>query len=218
LVNNAFPELSRQLMNMPKHQRVVAEGNAQIDNPDVTAAINYGLTYMLSSFCRENNIDSSQVLAVRRDSITYIGDRARVVDIEHAHWRHVDTMCVYHRFAQNIEIGLTLEGRQIVKGLGMPAQTRHRNYTLQRLTEYMKLELGGSRMLEYLSNWRREYLQRRLPIGFYREFTVDSLYRLLRRAGRYTIYTDAVTVDPVFIDDSYNYVHVLHELFSCQRL
>jgi hypothetical protein len=205
----AYLDLVERLQGLPKYERVIQEGLAKQRDPDIDRAMTHGLQLNLLDFCRANNIDQSRLIAVRRDSLTFYGPRPTTTEFEFVKWKHVGDWDVYHRLDQ-IELFMSLTGDVVYKGMGAEKYELHVAFLAAALRNYMALEISSSvRCLEYLARLRSDYLNFRLPVGFYREFNADSFYRTTIGYHRQTVCCEIPPSSPEVLDITYNYINVI---------
>lgn len=202
------------LLNAPKTEREIIIGKMQGRNPEITKTLKSGIANARRIFMQENNIQDSEVLAIRNDSITILGSTPVIkLDItDRVHFResgcytsffHVNAIDLYY-FYDRITNTEVLD----IKGLGNESVELHKPFILEFLAElFYTAQIDGVRSaINLLSNFYSTYLKKDLPVEYYRELNSMSRYRMNKEFSLYdTMYIDSATeYDKSFIDISHN--------------
>lgn len=164
-------------------------------------------------FFEANDIEDKDVFSIKKDAIFLINKPASVVDFNHVHFALKNVYTSYFYLDGN-EFYFRKHLRQIdVKGIKDELLELHRDYMLRALGEiFVYVENGNQkRIFDYLYDFRTDYINRTLPVGYYRELNRQSLYRL---TGLQLMHNDIGVVDIdewmiSKIDTSYNYMHYI---------
>lgn len=196
------------------NERYIAIGKMQGADTKVTEALQNGITNARKIFMELNCIDDSDILAIRNDAITIIGnkpvkylnvtDRVRFREVARYtsfyHLGFLDLLYLYDSI-ENIEA-------MDIKGMSDKAIELHKPYMFEFLSElFYRAQMEGVKSaIQILSNLYANYVSRSLDIGFYREFNSESRYRLIPGFSTVVSYTldHATNADKPYINIGWN--------------
>lgn len=210
-----YLELANQLSRLPKQDRVIREGLAISKDPAIDRVIKNGLNAMISEFCRANDLNITNVIATRRDSVTFFGNSPNIVDIGPAKWRKVGEWHSYHRFKNGLETMMTLTGQFNSKGFNQTSLEMHRPFMLEFIKNFTAQEFSDRKqLLPWISDFRKRYLNFEIQAGYYREFNMASQFRSKTTLANQTIMFDNCPPDANMIDPGYNYLTIILPLIQ----
>ncbi len=210
------------LYNLPKLERNIAIGNMCGSDSNITTILKEGIMEARKFFLEQNDYKDEDILAIRNDAITVIGREAkyraagnRVIfrlagkytsfySTPNMDMRNINSKINGVDFFYYID---PVSGQECLdtKGLG-DAEVLHKNFMLDFLAElFYTIQLNGIEMsINLLKSFYLNYINKALPIEYYRELNSRSLYKLNSDLSMTSaLYTDIV-IDKKFIDIGYN--------------
>lgn len=205
----------------PKIEREIAIGKMEGRNPEISKMKKQGITQARKAFMELNQIQDSEVLAIRNDSIAIVGNRPiqilqvtdRVVfreDGRFTSYYHLGNLdCFYYaNIIENVE-------RLSIKGMNDDAVHLHSEFMLDLLNElfYRAQFEGVKSAIPILNSIYMSYIKKELPVGYYRELNANSMFKLNRNMSMISdIYMDMASEhEKQIIDPSVN-EKILREL------
>ena len=203
-------------LTCPKLEREIAIGKLQGRNPKATEALKDGISQAKRIFMESNNIEDSDVFAIINDAIIIIGSKP-ILNLQvsdRLKFRLDGTFTSYMRL-KNIDLYYyfnrsTNEEKITNRGLGSAASELHRDFMIEFISEILySTQIDGVRTsVPLLQNVHHNYINRDLPVGYYREFNSQAMYRILdnicpKYSGPY-YQENAIEYEKQFIDISYN--------------
>ena len=209
------------LASLPKILREKEIGLREKADQSIYTSIQKGINEAKYNLVTFNKINPEQIVRIANDAV-YINsiinlDYLKFGDyIEFKPKSEYNVYCclnkviIFCRFDHGGNIHID------VKGIGDNASL-HQNYMIYTIMSTITLleRAGIIDALDYLSEICEAYVKRELPVGYYREFNSDSLYKTLYSTiGMYPYGLTDVREDQKYdIDINYNYV-ILRELWS----
>lgn len=165
------------LYNLPKMERQVRVGIMQKD-PKIASVISNGFKEMRTLFCTQNNIAENEILAIKKDAL-YIIDKVP----QYTKFKNIEFLCknLYTSFYYIGGLELYYNSKYEildVKGISDNILRYHDNYMKDFLMYMFSLieKRDYVSAISDLNNFRNDYLNLKLPPGYYREFDNRSLY------------------------------------------
>lgn len=206
------------LSQCPKMERQIYVGKLEGSNSEVVRILKNGIANARRVFMEANGIQDHEVLAIRNDAIMVIGNRPittlniseRVAFREAAKYTsfyHVNYLDFYYycNRVDEVEI-LDIKG---IKDKDNGALELHRHFMLEFLCTLFycaQIEFLQD-AITLLSCFHDNYINRRLPIEYYRELNSQSKYKLIPdMSTKWEYYLDYATEYDKFhnLDISYN--------------
>lgn len=206
-------EQYQYLYHCPKHERSVTIGKMQGRDNRITQILKEGIANARKVFILSNNILDKDILAIRNDAITIIGDKnitnLRVTDrvnfeLEGSYrsFYRINFLHMYY----NYDLVSKTEVLDI-KGLGDFGVEIHNNYFMDFLRElfYTAQIEGVDNALHLLAIFYNNYIMGNLDINYYRELNPQSMFKLNPILRTQTLYVnDASEGDRAYINTMYN--------------
>lgn len=199
----------------PRMVRQIAIGKLLGQNPEVKSILKNGITNARKVFQETNNINDSEILAIRNDAITIVGRPAynlqitdRVAFKEAGHFTSYYKIN-YQEYFYMYDVVTQNENLE-VKGLGDSSISLHSSFMLEFLTElFYSAQIEGPKMaISLLQMFYNNYINRLLDVGYYRELNSQSKYRFLvsdKNVSLRSIYADWLSnYDKRYIDIGFN--------------
>lgn len=231
---NAISEETYQyLYAAPKLDREVFIGKMQGRDSNITSILKDGIANARRIFIEANQITDDEILAIRNDAITVIGDKPiRQLQItDRVAFRLAGLYSSYYSveridYFYNCDRIKGLESLE-VKGLGDGGQHLHEQYMLSflmRLFYTAQIE-GAKNAINILQSFYYNYINKNLDIQYYRELNSQSMFRYISNFSMVsTLYTEfASEYDKNIIDISYNenilrqFMRILASLYFAKR-
>lgn len=199
----------------PRMIRQVAIGKLLGQNPEVKSILKNGITNARKVFQEMNDINDSEILAIRNDAITIVGRPAYNLQItDRVAFREAGHFTSYYKINYQEYFYMydvvTQNENLEVKGLGDSSISLHSNFMLEFLTElFYSAQIEGPKIaISLLQMFYNNYINRLLDVGYYRELNSQSKYRFLvsdKNVSLRSIYTDWLTnYDKRYIDIGFN--------------
>lgn len=200
-------------LNCPKMEREIAIGKMQGRDKTVYETLRNGIENARRIFIEKNNIQPSDILNIRNDSIclitnreldTYITDRVQFrLTGDYRSYYKIQSLCMYYNF-DIISKRETLD----VKGLGEFNVSIHKNFMLDFLAElFYTAQLDGvESAIQLLATMHRKYVNMELPIEYYRELNTYSYLKMKEHMSQYSSYQLDIADERFkqYIDISFN--------------
>lgn len=199
------------LSNLPKYDREVEIGLLIRSDKKYYDIISIGIQKAKEMLFEMNNIKNYMVVRIANDAV-YINHSINLYNTQFG-LIHFKQKSIWNSMIKlgNIIIFFNFIGDNIeidVKGLGVNKEL-HSNFMLSAIANvvYMMERVSTQDALKFIIDLYQNYLNKKLPIEFYREFNPDSLYHLSN--------SDFYITDPSKseIDIGYN-LYILRELWS----
>ena len=171
----------KYLKSLPKKQRTIVEGKMQKKNKQLTKVINDGLIKYRSLFLKSNNIDDKNIISVKKDAFILVNASIKHNTFDNVVFRKKSRYSSYYRISK-LEFYYS-KRYDILDVKGINTETaefkKHNKYMIKFLKSIFALnEVSHKQACIELKKFAYEYINLKLPKGYYREFNSDSLYRL----------------------------------------
>ena len=181
------PDLLARLEAMPKGASAVAIGklNRVPEYKGISDRITQGIRTRMEALLRVNGVESDRILSVKRDAVFLLGTPPPRLALDDGTQFSIKN--AYSAFAKlgTVEVYANLRrGTADLKGIPTEKEVLHRNHTLRLVLDFLDMLAKGKTVeaADTLRQYREDYVTRRLPLGFYREFNASSSYAV--RMGR----------------------------------
>ena len=198
---------------MGKLQRQIAIGNLQ-KNPKYSAIINAGFEKARKCLIQQNNIAEDEIVSIKKDALCVL----RRLDYTDFGNIHFSLKSVFSMFimCMKLEIYFYYDERNDnydiqIKGISDDLLPLHETF-MSILCEILRLvqQKNLPAAMQFMTQIRQQYSAGELPIECYREFNVNSSYRL--KGMDYGVLDlspeEKVTLKP-FIETGYNNMFLL---------
>lgn len=200
-------------LQCPKLEREIAIGKMQGANPEVSLALKNGIANARRVFMEMNSINPSDVLAIRNDAITVIGDRYMKTDItdrvkfrlsgDYRSFYRINRMHLFYNFDL-----ITKTEVLDIKGLGDLGVAQHKHFMLEFLSElFYTAQIEGVEMaIKLLATVYEQYINKSLSVEYYRELNETSRYKLSSDMSKFSSWylEHATEYHKKYLDISYN--------------
>lgn len=187
-----------KLYHSYKLQRQIAIGNLQKQNSNVTNILQEGIIEAKKELFELNDIDPDKVLSIKNDAVFLIGKILNITTVLNGNVKFI-LKNSYNSFVRlsGIEVyylynRTTGNEAYSIKGLGK-SEHLHEEYMIDFIlfilssiqTESIESTIG------YIKDFYNQYINRNLPVGYYREFNSQSKYII----GEYAVDDIVDTID-----------------------
>lgn len=187
-----------KLYHSYKLQRQIAIGNLQKQNSNVTNILQEGIIEAKKELFELNDIDPDKVLSIKNDAVFLIGKILNITTVLNGNVKFI-LKNSYNSFVRlsGIEVyylynRTTGNEAYSIKGLGKNEHL-HEEYMIDFIlfilssiqTESIESTIG------YIKDFYNQYINRNLPVGYYREFNSQSKYII----GEYAVDDIVDTID-----------------------
>jgi len=186
------------LERLPKAERSIAVGRlsgerSRAGGRSLSEEITRGIRLRVESMLEANEIGTDSLLSVKRDAVFVMGrPPTRLVLEDGTVFRVKGTYTAYARLGRVELYCVPRWKRWDAKGISEEKRGLHGDFTVQLAMDFLGLWQGGDprEAAATLQQFRGDYVARRLPIGFYREFNSESSFCL--QAGRSRFLSDSL--------------------------
>jgi hypothetical protein len=202
----------RWLEGLPKLERAVEVGKLSRERvgpgggKTLSKAITEGISMRVEGMLLANGIDRSRIVSVKRDAVFVSGPPPSVLSFaDGTAFRVKGSHTCYVRLGR-VELYCTPSRRRwTLKGVADDRMGLHGPYSVELAMDVLRLLEAGSpaEAAATICQFRRDYVARRLPLGFYREMNGRSSFCV--RAGRMRFLVDEV--DDGFPRDTLEITH-----------
>lgn len=208
------------LYSLPKHLREKEIGLREKEDPSIYTSIQVGIKEAKIDLADFNQLNESQIVRIANDAV-YIDSNIDLPYVKFGEYiefkqkSEYDVYCnllgviIFCKFQPDGNIHID------VKGIGDNA-ILHQNYMIYTIMSTITLleRSGITDALDYITDICEQYLRRELPVGYYREFNSNSLYKTIYcTLGIPYSLSDIYESQKFDIDINYNYT-ILRELWS----
>ena len=179
-----------KIESLDKKKRVVRIGLLQRKDKSFKEKLSASFIDIRKRFFEANHIEDKQILSIKKDAIFTIGE-VEETDFGFCHFveKNRYTSYLYIKNAFNrFEFYYSSDGKLDIKGLGDEAYALHKEYLISFFKQiFFHMENSSPQTLyRYLSRFATKYKKRELDIGYYREFTQNSIFHLMDHEETYS--------------------------------
>lgn len=200
-----LPETTiKYLENLSKNERKVVMGIMQRNDKEFRKAHNEAFKLGRKLFFEENELDSSNVLSIKKDAIFAL-KRCENVEFNELVFVPKNVYTSYYRF-DRYEYYYYSNGLD-VKGIADDKLMLHREFMISALHEFMYLmeKAKTDKVIRFLKEFIYYYKTKQLSVEFYRELNRDSMYRLDYRLNNQSFAIDHVdSKEDILINYNFN--------------
>lgn len=176
-------EYYEKLKNLPRMKRQIEIGYLLKYTDGLSDRLSDGIAMFRKRLFDENNIQDHEVLSIKNDAIFVIGRKLKNTIFDNIEFVLKNHYTTYIRIDKSIEV--YFESNSIdgtisldVKGISDTKLELHHKYMATILADVMYyMETNSiSDGLTYISDIYNQYIDRKLPIGYYRNFNANSDY------------------------------------------
>lgn len=201
----------KELEQMPKMESKIKIGIMQRNNRQLAKDMLKGFEYYRERFIKENNIESKDILSIKKDAIFLINKGIQKDTFDYVVFDCKNRYTSYYYF-NGLEFYFNSMTRAIdVKGISDKKLKKHNKYILKFLRNmFYYIELGNSKeSIRYLKKFADKYRHKELPVGYYREFNSESAFKFADITLFGGIYTTDLKLSIDDVDIFYNYNNVI---------
>jgi len=199
--------------NFTKQERTIEIGKLQRDNKKLADNMMNAFRKARLEFCELNEIENEDILSIKKDAMFIIKKQCKNLkigdNIEFSMKNRYSSYC----YLNKLEFYYSVWNDNFdIKGA-----TDKEHPLLKHICNIIKLNEKSNRQLIFrnLQKLRIEYLERKLPVEYYREINPNNSFKLLERYARYVLYLDEIAEEFLDqIDISYNYINFIVPLIS----
>ena len=197
-----------ELYNSDRMTRQVYIGNLEKSNPKIVKALQIGIIEAKRNLFLSNNLTNEDILAIKNDAVFTVDKELRVTKFGNIEFKlknlytsfmRIDRLEFYYSFNR-----ITKEEKMDVKGLGKK-EYLHREY-MTDFIEYIMNSIESGDIENIITDFTlfyRSYVNRELPIYYYREYNPYSYYRIY--GTNYCLdYLNNTSDNVMSLDISYN--------------
>ena len=177
-----------RLYNMDKHLREIYIGNKLASKEFSYDDIRDGIKEAKRRLFESNNLTDLEILSIKNDAVFIIGTKPILTNFNDFIFSVKNVYTFFMNTSTKIEIYYKYDpmtGMEAidVKGINDEVFIKHSNHMVQFLASvfYMIHKSTISDTLKYFNSFYEDYINRRLDIGYYREFNPESMFRIRSR-------------------------------------
>jgi hypothetical protein len=206
------------IKSLPREERQIYVGYMQKDK-NIANILSDGVAEFRYKFITQNNVTDRELLSVKNDAIFLI-DKIPVVTIfdniefvkknVYNSYFNLNKLEVYYYLDQ-------VRGMEIIdiKGVNDNKLFLHQDYFIQFLCsvfESIQTRTVKS-TIELINSFHMQYINRQLPIEYYRELNADCCYRISKNNGESYLFQTISQDNYKYLDISFN-LNIIRELYS----
>ena len=198
-------DMKRKLSNMGRKERQIHIGLMQRDNKEFANKLSNGFKEARRMFFEANNISDLDVLSIKKDAIfimkpcKYTKFDNLIFDIKNKYTSYL-YLNKYEFLYNKYKID--------IKGIDDEKVVLHNDGFLLFMKDYFmyKENMSDDYVRKFIIDFAKDYKEKELPLEFYRELDINSLYKTNMTFNSKVIYL-ADTTDIDIVDISYNYLN-----------
>jgi hypothetical protein len=200
------------LESLGKKQRQVQIGLYQRNDVELKKNLNDKFIEIRKWFFEQNNIEDDDVLSIKKDAIVTLR-RCLVTEFDNIQFIEKNVYTSYY-YLNELEFYYNKDVIH-VKGISDDLLELHGEYMLDFLHNFFLMnEISKKKkVIELIKDFSHYYKARKLEIGYYRELSKQSLFRLNESLFKNTLGIKDIG-DVQSIDIGYNYIHYIIPLIS----
>lgn len=171
----------KYLDTCPKLDRNVYIGRKLINKPEWNKVLIDGFKYIIKRLIEIYNIPDDKILSIKKDAIflidTFLGSN---LQIEYMELKLENTYTSYY-YIKEIEAEFYYNKYKLdVKNINKEVVEWHKDYFLKDLMNIFEIveKNNYDLLIKKLKRYRKQYVERELPIEHYRELNRDNMYRI----------------------------------------
>lgn len=189
------------------------------DNPAFSQKLSDCMRDTVKTFLIENEYTSDELISIKNDAVfVHRKAPAKILEVNGGTFSLDHTFTSYY-FLNEIEFYFdSISGHLLVKGLGGETVAYHSEYLLHEFKYlFQQAEISSfADLLEEVKEFKREYLERELDIGCYREMNRNNLFSLIFPNNLNQVYTFKELSEQNVSDEllerlniNFNYIHFI---------
>jgi hypothetical protein len=205
--------LIARLEKIDKSKRSIAIGKLSriTTYKSLADKITSGIRKRMEMLLAYNNVPLENVISVKRDAVFLSGiPIANLVLPDGTKFKIKNSYTSMAVFGK-IEVYCVPKKRKIdIKGIDDTNKSYHEKYLIEFILDILSLAESGNKILaaKTIQQFRKDYLDLKLPLGFYRSFNTLSVYIIPSNHNRMYLY-DGNNIPKDKIDISYNLKNVI---------
>ena len=213
------------LYSINKQYRETVIGNMIKDNYDIYKIIQSGIIEAKRLLFESNHITDIDVLSINNDAVTVIDKSLMFTEFGNYKFVLKNTYTLFFKLtAKFLDLEVYYNYNRIsdteninIKGINDNVLPLHQDGMLSLICNiaYMIQNDSIENTVSYLSNMYKEFINRKLPVDYYRAFDSDSQYTLYTKFSAYKVdYIDEKDIASVDINRNLSILRALHEIVS----
>lgn len=200
-----------QLEQLPKNIRNIQIGTLMKEQYQLSTEMTELFKFYNEKFIQDNKLEAEDILRITKDSIMTVNKTCTKQLIDGIFFNRKQTFNFYMNLNDVLVFFNILTGEVMIKNIG-DSHTKHEKYKelFKRIFTYLNKGMKDE-LFNFLDGVRKQYLEKTLPIEYYREFNSDSLYKVNGENFSYEECPPEL-FDKINID--YNYVNLFVPLFK----
>lgn len=209
------------LYSLDKTEREVYIGKLELKDKTVGELKAHGIMEAKRLLFEINNLEDLDILEIRNDAVFVINKQLSETCFDMFNFKLKNTYTSYAFINNRLSLFYSFDQvNQVdtidVKGIKDEKLLLHQEYFIQFICQVFYLLQTDSvqECLKYISSFYESYVKRELPIGYYRTFDADSVYKLNVRTLSYGLqYIDDTYENRKDLDINFN-VYIIRTLYS----
>lgn len=202
------------LARLPKQHREVEVGLLIRKDKSYYDTIQFGIIEAKKQLLALNNIQPASVVRIANDAV-YINApySLQYTTFDDVVFKEKSINNVFMNLGNNILVFVSFIGNEIdidIKGISKANQVLHQEYMISFIANviYMIERVSVNDALTMVTEFYKNYVDRKLPIGYYRNLDAESMYRV---SGSNFYISNSVELDKIDIGCN---LRILRELWS----
>lgn len=191
------------------YDRKVYFGKLLKMKPELNEVLNKGFIKYINLFMQSNDIEQSNVLSIKKDSIFLINKKANKLNFNKVNYRIKNVFTSYYHINGYEFYYNSLKNHLDIKGISDINIEKCKIFIEYLKTIFKTAELNKETAIKRILNIRNDYLDKELDIEFYRPLSNDNDFILTDTGFKSEYYEN---VDD--IDISYNLLNYLNKLIA----
>lgn len=208
------PATIARIEALPKAKQSVAIGmiSTSREHKQLANVITAGIKLRVEAILDANRIDIDRVLSVKRDAVFVTGPQPSLLHLNDGTEFKIKSSYTSFVKLDTVEVyAVPTRGLADLKGIPKEKRPLHEAFITRLVLDTLALleKNNAIEAAKILQQFRRDYVERRLPLGFYREFNSSSMFTVSVGNALFAIDGLGDDIKPDSVDITFNLRNVI---------
>lgn len=187
-------------------------------NHRIAQLLKEGFAEFRKAFILSNGFSEADIVSIKKDAIFVLNKKASITQFDNIHFIEKN---VYNSYMNINRLEIYYGSNPVndietidIKGISDENLKLHEDYMVALICTVLDCIQCGTikEVYDVLMKIQKMYIDKKLPIGFYREFNPDSMYRISMRGTQYLM-PEVMDNEKQFLNIACNY-NIIQEIFK----